>query len=62
MKKLFYILCFFILFEMFCRYLIRLGNSIISKRHSSIEYELVPNQKVNRFHRKFKINSEGIRQ
>ena len=61
MKKLFYILCFFILFEIFCRYVIGLGNPIILKRHPSIEYELVPNQKVNRFHRQIKINSEGMR-
>tara|TARA_B100000886_G_scaffold339897_1_gene306865 strand:+ start:2114 stop:3037 length:924 start_codon:yes stop_codon:yes gene_type:complete len=61
MKKIIYIFCFFIFFEFFCRFVLGLGNPILSRKHPTIEYEFVPNQKVNRFHRKIKINSYGMR-
>ena len=61
MKKIIYIFCFFIFFEFLFRFILGLGNPILSKKHPTIEYEFVPNQKVRRFHRKIKINSYGMR-
>ena len=47
--------------ELISKYLLGFGDPVLYKMHPTIEYEMVPSQKVRRFHRDIFINSESMR-
>lgn len=47
--------------ELISKYLLGFGDPVLYKMHPTIEYEMLPSQKVRRFHRDIFINSESMR-